>query len=136
MLDKLLNLQINDIIITGYTEQIDNVYLFRPMNWWAYLIVDKKIIEFFSDDGSIILKEVEKIGCNFDIEENDLFTLTSITKENLGIIQDIEYNYDNRKNLNKIVLKTSSMIISFDALSIEGFQIKILPVVENTDGEK
>ena len=72
MLEKLLNLQIEDIVITGYTESKNNYYYFSPMNWWTYLIIDKKIIEFDSNDGDIVFKEVDKIDCKFDMEGNDI----------------------------------------------------------------
>jgi hypothetical protein len=123
MLKNFINHHINDIIISGYTEKINSTYFFRPMNWWVYLIMDKNIIELFSGDGNILIKKIEVINCNFDIEDDDIFTLTSFTKEDIGLMQNIEYYYDDDKNLVKILIFTSNLMIEFDALSLDGFQI-------------
>ena len=125
ILNKYINFHIDDIMVSGYTEKINAVYYFKPMYWWIYLIIDNKIIELSANDGNITIREIDKINCNFDIEEEDIFTLTYFTAKDLGFIQNIEYCYDDYKNLIKIMIFTSNFEIEFDSMSIEGFEMSL-----------
>ena len=125
ILNKYINCHIDDIMISGYTEKINSVYLFVPLYSWIYLIVDKKTVELYGNYGDIVIKEIEEINCNFDIEEDDIFTLTYFTTKDLGFIRNIEYCYDDYKNLIKITIFTSNFEIEFDSISFEGFEISL-----------
>ena len=39
MFRGIINYELKDIIVSGYSEKQENFYLFSPMYWWIYLPV-------------------------------------------------------------------------------------------------
>ncbi len=124
MHNLLINGSLDKIIITGYTEKKD-IYEFKPMFWWLYLEIDNKLILLDTNDGDILIKQVASIDCQFDIEEDDWFTISSWSKEEYGIINFIDLFYDENGNLIYIGmgLQEGTKYIFFDSLCIDGFEI-------------
>lgn len=121
------NKLLEDILISGYIESRENNYFFKPMNWWVFLkLENNEIIEFYSDDGNIKIKNIEKIECYFDIEEEDMFCLSSFYSGDCGIIENVNYYSNSEGEIYKIEIKTTTINIVFDAVSsFSGFEIKI-----------
>jgi hypothetical protein len=129
MLERYLKSSLDKILISGYVEKNDSNYFFRPMKWWVYIVINNQIIELFAADGDIKINEIERINCPFEIEEDDIFVLTNYAEDSLnddfGIIENIEYSYDAANNLIKIFIETSTKLIEFNALCIDGFDISV-----------
>lgn len=128
MFEKYINIELKDIIISGYTEKDENKYIFNLMQWWVYLKFDHYYVILNSNDGNITFEEQEDVICKFDIEEEDLFTISSwnnpLGKE-YGPIQKIETYYDMSENLVGLGLKVPQFYLLFNALNIDGFTINV-----------
>jgi hypothetical protein len=126
MIEKIINKKVEDIIVSGYSEKHQNFYNFSPMLWWIYVKFKNSYIVFSSNDGNILIEEHLEIICNFDIEEDDLFTISSLSKKEYGIVSLVDLIYDDFKNLIKIgiLFSEESEYILFDSLDFEGFLIE------------
>ena len=80
MFRGIINYELKDIIVSGYSEKQENFYLFSPMYWWIYLQFDNFYIVLDSNSGHITTKIADKIECYFDIEEEYNFTVFSHSK--------------------------------------------------------
>lgn len=122
------NKKIEDILISGYIEKGNKYYFFQPLLYWIFLMLDNgQIIELYSGYGNIKLNKIKEIKCNFDIEDEDIFCLTSFSKEDYGTIEDIKTYSDTKGNICKIEIKTDIKDIILDASSsFNGFKINII----------
>lgn len=126
MFSKFLNKEIVGIIVSGYTEVSNGFHFFQPMYDWIFLETNEyQFIKLSSNYGNIKADIINNIDCNFEIEDNDIFTLMYIENENLGTIERINYRKDKEDNLIEIDIVTSKKNIIFDSLTIDGFKIKI-----------
>jgi hypothetical protein len=127
MFDYLLNKEINSIIVSGYTENINGKYFFQPMYSWIFLeIKNNEFAKFSSNDGDITVNLISEVNCPFEIEESDIFTFMYISDENLGIITNIEYIRDRLNNLIEINIITDKKNIRLNSLTIDGFEVDIV----------
>ena len=71
---------ISDIFVTGYLEESENgIYFFKPLYDRVYFEIDNKIHEIsVSEEGKITSKEVEKISPWFEVDEDDMFSISSV----------------------------------------------------------
>jgi len=97
-----LNKVIQDIYITGWTEILAEYHYFSTMGWWYYVKFDDFLICLSSDTtkGMLSVDIHQKIKCNFEIEDDDKFTVMRINNINQGhydgwIITDIELFFGN-----------------------------------------
>jgi len=121
---SLVNKNIEDIIISGYTE-LGKIAHFSPMMWWVYLkLEDNNYILLTSNDGNISIEKKDHIECSFDIEEEDIFTISSFSKSDYGLISKIDFFYDYNSNLISVGIEISENYILFDSLNFDGFAIK------------
>ncbi len=126
MTTSLVGKNIVDIIISGYTE-LGEIAHFSPMMWWVYLkLGDDNYILLTSNDGNISVDNKKHIECNFDIEDEDLFTISSFSKSEYGLISKMDLFYDDNSNLVSVGIEISenNNYIFFDALDFDGFIIK------------
>ncbi len=125
MITSLINKCIEDIVLSGYTE-LEEIAHFSPMMWWVYLkLEDNSYILLSSNDGSISIENKEYIECNFDIEEEDLFTISSYSKSEYGTISKVDLFYDSNSNLISLGIEINkSKYLLFDSLDFDGFKIK------------
>lgn len=121
----IINYELKDIIVSGYSEKQENFYLFSPMYWWIYLQFDNFYIVLDSNSGHITTKIADKIECYFDIEEEDKFTVFSHSKCEYGCVLKVELFTDEKKNLIGIGLIFNNHYILFNALDINGFVVSI-----------
>ena len=127
MFDYLLNKEINSIIVSGYTENINGKYFFQPMYSWIFLeIKNNEFAKFSSNDGDITVNLISEVNCPFEIEESDIFTFMYISDENLGIITNIEYIRDRLNNLIEINIITDKKNIRLNSLTIDGFEVDMV----------
>ena len=63
MFGDIINYELKDIIVSGYSEKQENFYLFSPMYWWIYLQFDNFYIVLDSNSGHITTKIADKIEC-------------------------------------------------------------------------
>lgn len=126
MLKNILNKKLQDIIVSGYSEKQENFYIFSPMLWWLYLKFDDAYLILFSNDSNITIEDSELINCYFDIEEGDLFTISSISKMDYGIISLIDLFYDDYENLIKIGINflEASKYLLIDSVDFNGFIVE------------
>ena len=82
---ELLDKNLVDIITTGYTEKRSDFYVYSPMLWWLYLKFENTYLCLTCNSGTITAGKAEKIVCNFDIDEDDVFTISSLSKAILAL---------------------------------------------------
>lgn len=79
-ISKYQNKIISDMFVTGYLEKSENaVYSFRPLYDKVYFEIEHSIHEIsISDEGKIKSKEVKEISPWFEVDEDDVFAVSSI----------------------------------------------------------
>ncbi|QAR31149.1 hypothetical protein EQP59_07290 [Ornithobacterium rhinotracheale] len=115
--------KLEDILITGYTE-LGEIAYFSPMMWWVYLKTENNYILLTSNDGTISIEEKSSIECNFDIEDGDLFTISSFSKLAYGTISKVDFFYFDDTRIGAIGIGLSNDYILLDAISLNGFDIR------------
>ncbi|HEX8576765.1 MAG TPA: hypothetical protein VF677_10780 [Flavobacterium sp.] len=132
-LRDILGKNLVDIITTGYSEKHSDFYTYSPMLWWLYLKFENTYIRLTWDGGIITASKVEEIVCNFDIED-DIFTISSISNRDFGIINQIDVFYDAYDNLIALGIEiprdntyhfVDSLYIFIDALDFNGFIVEM-----------
>ncbi len=140
ILTSCLNKSIKDIYVTGWTEVRENYNCFSTMDWWCYVQFDHLLLCFSSDTtkGMLQVDIHQKIECNFEIEDDDEFTVMRINNINQGhyngwVITDIELFFGNYypqepaalgfecKDFNGGV--ETNRYIFFDAMTIDGIEV-------------
>jgi len=132
MLRGLLGENLEDIIVTGYSEKHSKFYIYSPMLWWLYLKFKNTYI-LLSCDSNLLLSETKEIVCNFDLDEGDVFTISSISKTSFGIINQIDLFYDARDNLIAVGIEilrdntylANSLYIFIDSIDYNGFIVEM-----------
>lgn len=95
------------------------------MSWWIYLKIDNGYILLNANQGNILISKESTIKCHFDIEKDDIFTISSVSKSEYGIINEIDVFKDKHANISALGFKIDSFsnYIFFDALNYNGFTI-------------
>lgn len=136
ILKTRLNKDIKDIYVTGWTEIRENYHYFSTMDWWYYIEFENFFlcIEALPTIGTIRLRIEKGIQCNFEIDEDDIFTVKTIdNKTYLGqeIVEfDLFYSNNNHELFalgiqfkdNKYVHKDSKYVF-FNSLNFDGIEI-------------
>src|SRR5690242_2603728 len=101
ILENCINKRVKDIYVTGYSEVRDDFNFFSAMLWWYYIEFENHFLCLESNEavGMLDISLHQKIRCNFEIEDGDIFTVTSIYKEsNSELIGfDLFYGRDDLK---------------------------------------
>lgn len=127
LLKNCINQNIKDVYVTGYSELRDGFNFFSPMWWWYFVELDNCLLCLDSSDETKELQIYlcENIKCNFDIEEDDIFTVSSVEKDITAQIMEFELFYS-KKSSNicalGILLKSNKYIL-FDSLTWSGITI-------------
>lgn len=126
MIRKILAEEIDDIFVSGYTEHTETYYKFSPLFWWVYIKYNEKYLVLSSNDGTISYEYCKAIECRFDIENQDLFTITSISKNKFGKVSLLDLIYDEFENLVSIgiFIFENQQYLFFDSINVNGFIIK------------
>lgn len=136
VLKKCLNEEIKGIFVTGFSEVKDYYNLFFTMDWWFYIEFEKYFLCIASDTtkGMIQLHIHQNIKCNFELNEEDVFTVSPIdSKAYLGqeiIGYDLVYgNFDPELFAlgiqfkdNKYVQKDNKYVF-FNSASLDGIEV-------------
>lgn len=127
ILNNCINAKIKNIYVTGYSEVRNDFNFFSPMFWWYYLEFKDY---FLCLDTSDETKEMQifisqKIQCNFDIEEEDIFTITSVNKETSSEIADFDiFTAKYSSNIVALgILFKDEKYVFFDSLNWDGIII-------------
>jgi len=75
-----LNKEIREIYVTGFSEVRSDFNFFSTMDWWYYVEFEDCFlcIETSQTIGTIELHIHQNIQCNFEIQEDDIFTVKAI----------------------------------------------------------
>ena len=104
------------------------------MLWWLYLKLENTYLCLTCNSGTITASKAEKIVCNFDIDEDDIFTISSLSKSDFGIINQIDLFYDAYSNLIALGIQISkddtyhlidSSYIFINAMDNNGFIVEM-----------
>lgn len=83
ILNNCLNKEIKEIYVTGYSEIRNKFNFFSTIDWWYYIEFEDFFLCISSSQsrGMLQLFIHQEILCNFDLQENDVFTVATINKE-------------------------------------------------------
>lgn len=85
ILKSCLDKTVQDIFVTGWTEIQDKYYYFSAMGWWYYFQFDDLLFCLSAQDNGMLHVDIqEEIKCNFDIEDEDEFTIMRVNSVNEG----------------------------------------------------
>lgn len=84
ILKTCLNKKIEDIYVTGWTEIRENYSYFSTMDWWYYIQFQDLLLCISSDTTKGMMQfDIQKeIKCNFEIENDDKFTIMRVNNIN------------------------------------------------------
>ena len=135
VLNKCLNKTIKDIYVTGYSEVRDGYNLFSTMNWWYYLEFESFFLCVTANqaNGLIELYIHQNIQKNFEIDNDDVFTVSPINNENyLGqeVVEcDLIYDFNHQLfalgiqfNDTRYVHKNNKYVF-FNSLTFEALEV-------------
>lgn len=128
VLKQSLNKNVKDIFVTGVCEVKNDYSFFTALLWWYYIEFEKYFLCVSSDEttlGGIEFSSLSKIQPNFEIEEGEIFTVTSINKENYSKIVAYDLFYGKHdSNLYGLGIKfKDNKYVFFDSISIHGIEI-------------
>jgi hypothetical protein len=135
ILKSCLNREIKDIYVTGWTEAREKYHYFSAMHWWYYIKFEDFLLCFESSQTRGILEFHihPEIKCNFDIEKDDIFTITQIDKRDYSgqKIANYDLGYDFNHQLialgiqfedTRFVHKNNKYVF-FNSLSVDGIEV-------------
>ena len=85
----MLQGNISDVMVTGYIDT-ETPPVFHPMYDRIYFIVNENIFELYIDDGIICYNYLKNINEQFDVDEDDQFSLMSIYSQLFKTEQEIK----------------------------------------------
>lgn len=122
-----------DIVVSGYTEKLEyNKFRFQSMMDKIFLEFEDSLLElsFFpasAPEIKIDLKKIEQIDCWFDLEEDDIFTTSSILayllEDESGYLtsdiwcESVGYIEDGGLSINLIVSEQKKNLLCFPTIS-------------------
>lgn len=140
ILQSCLNKTIEDIFVTGWTEVRENYNYFSTMGWWYYVQFDGLLVCLLSNTttGMMQFDIHSEIKCNFEIEDDDIFTVMRVNSINQGYydgwkVADIDLFFGEFfpqepaalgfecKYFNGGIEKTK--YIFFDAMTLDGIEV-------------
>ena len=104
------------------------------MLWWLYLKLENTYLCLTCSSGTITASKAEKIVCNCDIDEDDIFTISSLSKSDFSIINQMDLFYDAHSNLIALGIQLTkddnyhlidSLYIFIDAMDNNGFIVEM-----------
>ena len=124
LLKDCINKKVKDIYVTGYSEVRSNFNFFSPTLWWYYIEFDNYFLCVKSDEtkGMLQISTHREIQCNFDIEEEDIFTVSSINKETYSkvIRFDLFCGNDDSNIYALGIFFENNKYTFFDSLNLDG----------------
>lgn len=127
LLEKYLNRKVKDIYVTGYSEKRNNCFYFSTMNWWFYIEFENNFlcIESAEVNGTLSFSDQNQIKCNFNIESEDVFTVTSISKATFSEVLafDLFTGKNDSKNYALGVEFKDGKYVFFNSLDWDGIKI-------------
>lgn len=134
VLKSCLNKEIEEIFVTGYSEIKEGYNYFEPMLWWYYIKFEDSFLCISDSDIGVLKFNFQKeIKCNFDIEEEDVFMVSTVNTADYSGQKIISYDvfFGSRDNHiygigiqcedNKYLHKNNKYIF-FDLLSFDGIE--------------
>lgn len=85
----MLQGNISDVMVTGYIDT-ESPPVFHPMYDRIYFIINENIFELYIDDGIICYNYLKNINEQFDVDEDDQFSLMSIYSQLFKTEQEIK----------------------------------------------
>lgn len=85
----MLQGNISDVMVTGYIDT-ETPPVFHPMYDRIYFIINENIFELYIDDGIICYNYLKNINEQFDVDEDDQFSLMSIYSQLFKTEQEIK----------------------------------------------
>lgn len=85
----MLQGNISDVMVTGYIDT-ETPPVFHPMYDRIYFIINEDIFELYIDDGIICYNYLKNINEQFDVDEDDQFSLMSIYSQLFKTEQEIK----------------------------------------------
>lgn len=127
LLKEYINRKVKDIYVTGYSERRIAYNFFSTMNWWYYIEFENNFLCLASNEinGILEFSIQDQIKCNFNIESEDVFTITSISKENYSEILefDLFFGKDDLKIYALGIAFKDENYVFFDSLNWNGIKI-------------
>lgn len=134
-LKNCLTKEIKEIYVTGYSEIRNGFNFFSSMNWWYYIEIEDFFLGIeYSQTKMLQFHIYPEIKCNFELEENDVFTISPLNKKDYQgqkiVDYDLIYGHFDYEVLglgiqcidNRSVYKNNQYIF-FNSLSLHGIEV-------------
>lgn len=131
-----LNQEIKEIYVTGWTEIREKYHYFSTMDWWYQIEFEDFFlcVEASQTIGTIKLHIHQNIQCNFEIAEDDIFTVKAIDKKTyLGqevVEYDLFYSNDDHELFalgiqfkDNRYLHKNNQYVFFNSLTFDGIEV-------------
>ena len=94
ILKDFINKETKEIYLTGWSDVGKNFNTFHAMLWWYYIEFENCFIciESSQSVGTIQVSIHKNIQCNFDIDESDIFTVSSVNEIDYSGQKIIDYD--------------------------------------------
>jgi len=85
LLRNCLNKTANELYVTGFSEKKEEYFLYTEMNWWYFLEFESEYlcVSCSTTEGMLTVSIREKITCNFEVADGDLFTVAPYNGERI-----------------------------------------------------